>query len=255
MRFRPCIDLHNGKVKQIVGATLSDRLKESLVENFVSDKDAGYYARLFKEDNLTGGHVIMLGKGNEEEAVKALKAYPGGLQAGGGITPDNASMFLDAGASHVIVTSYIFHDGRLDMDRLKYMVSTVGKNRLVIDISCRKKDGRYFVATNRWQTISDFDITRRNVAFLEEYCSELLVHAVDVEGKLKGPDEELLALLGDCVSIPATYAGGISSFDDLKKVKELGSGKIDATIGSALDIFGGHMPYKEVIKWFMEEGI
>lgn len=249
MEFRPCIDLHEGRVKQIVGSTLDHN--EKPVENFVSNKSAGFYAELFKKDRLTGGHVIMLGKGNEEAAVQALQAFPGGLQAGGGIHVDNALFYLEKGASHVIVTSYLFHHGALDENRLKKLVQTTGKDRLVIDLSCRKKEGRYYVVTDRWQQFTDFELTRQNIAFLEDYCDEFLVHGVDVEGKKLGIDHELTALLAECATIPVTYAGGVSGFDDLEEIRRTGKGKINVTIGSALDLFGGSMSYEKTVKWFL----
>lgn len=180
MEFRPCIDLHDGKVKQIVGSTLG---QETVVENFISEKDASYYAELFKKDGLTGGHVIMLGPGNEEQAQFALTAYPRGLQIGGGITSDNAKKWIDTGASHVIVTSYIFHDGQLDMERLERLVQEIGKEHIVLDLSCRKRDDKWFVVTDKWTKFSDFEVNQENISFLEQYCDEFLIHAVDVEGK------------------------------------------------------------------------
>jgi len=245
MRFRPCIDLHNGKVKQIVGGSLDD---SGAVENFVSDKGAVYYAELYKKDNLTGGHVIMLGPGNEEEVLNALKAYPEGLQVGGGINPGNGMEYIDAGATHVIVTSYVFSNGMINMDNLEVMKSTVGRERLVLDLSCRFKDGKYFVVTDRWQKFTEYDINRENIARLEEYCDEFLVHAADVEGLKQGVDERLVSVLAECCSIPVTYAGGVKDLSDVTKVYEKGRGRIDLTIGSALDIFGGSISYRELIK-------
>ncbi|HOP30504.1 MAG TPA: phosphoribosylformimino-5-aminoimidazole carboxamide ribotide isomerase [Spirochaetota bacterium] len=245
MRFRPCIDLHNGKVKQIVGGSLDD---SGAVENFVSDKGAAYYAELYKKDNLTGGHVIMLGPGNEEEVLNALKAYPEGLQVGGGINPGNGMEYIDAGATHVIVTSYVFSNGMINMDNLEVMKSTVGRERLVLDLSCRFKDGKYFVVTDRWQKFTEYDINRENIARLEEYCDEFLVHAADVEGLKQGVDERLVSVLAECCSIPVTYAGGVKDLSDVTKVYEKGRGRIDLTIGSALDIFGGSISYRELIK-------
>ncbi len=255
MKFRPCIDIHEGKVKQIVGSTLENSSKK-LIENFVSNKDAAYFADMYKRDNLTGGHVIMLGPGNEEEALKALRAYKNGLQIGGGIDAENANKFLDAGASHVIVTSYIFKDGKINFENLDRLVSTIGKDRLVLDLGCREKDGIYFVVTDRWQKFTDFQINDSNLDRLASYCSEFLIHAADVEGKCQGIQKDLVAKLGSwisnsSISKPLTYAGGISSFDDLKTIHEFGKEKIDFTIGSALDIFGGNLPYKDVVKWRM----
>ncbi|PKL15594.1 MAG: phosphoribosylformimino-5-aminoimidazole carboxamide ribotide isomerase [Spirochaetae bacterium HGW-Spirochaetae-5] len=245
MKFRPCIDLHNGKVKQIVGGSLDD---SGAKENFVSDKGAAYYAEMYRRDGLTGGHVIMLGPGNEDEAMAALKAYPGGLQIGGGISPDNAARYLDAGASHVIVTSYVFKNGLFSQDNLEKMIKAAGRERLVIDLSCRIKENSYYVVTERWQNFTGFEITRENIAMLEGCCDEFLVHAVDVEGMKEGVDTRLISLLSDYVSIPVTYAGGVRDFGDIEIVFSAGKGRIDLTIGSALDIFGGSLPYSEVLK-------
>lgn len=249
MRFRPCIDLHDGKVKQIVGGTLTDSSK-GLVENFISDKSPEYYAGMFKNDGLTGGHVIMLGTGNNEAALRALKAYPDGLHIGGGINTENAAFYLENGASHVIVTSYVFKDGEINFQNLDRILSEVGKERLVLDLSCRKKDDSYFVVTDRWQKFTEFRITAENIALLSGYCDEFLIHAVDVEGKNKGINEELVQKLGLWVNIPATYAGGASSLEDIHKLKVLGNDKLDLTIGSALDIYGGKLQYKDILKYF-----
>lgn len=245
MRFRPCIDLHNGKVKQIVGGSLDD---SGALENFVSDKGAAYYAELYKMDNLQGGHVIMLGPGNEDEVFSALKAYPGGFQVGGGINPGNAMEYLDAGATHVIVTSYVFAHGKINMDNLEAIKNAVGRERLVLDLSCRFKDGKYFVVTDRWQKFTGYDINMENIERLEEYCAEFLVHAADVEGLKQGIDEQLVSVLAECCSIPVTYAGGVKDLSDITKVYEKGRGRIDLTIGSALDIFGGSISYRELVK-------
>lgn len=247
MRFRPCIDLHQGKVKQIVGGTLTDD-SQSLKENFVSDHDAAYYAELFKRDGLTGGHVIMLGPGNETEALKALAAYPQGLQVGGGINAANAGFFLDHGASQVIVTSYVFRDGVIDYQNLNSLVKAIGKERLVLDLSCRAKGGTYYVVTDRWQKFTDFEINETNLADLAAYCGEFLIHAADVEGRRQGIEEDLVVKLGLWVTIPTTYAGGIKDLADIDLINRLGRGKLDFTVGSALDIFGGSLAYEEVIR-------
>jgi len=249
LRFRPCIDLHEGRVKQIVGSTLSGTNGEELVTNFQSEKGAAYYANLYKQDNLPGGHVIMLGPGNQRAAIEALKAYPGGLQVGGGITPANATDYLQAGASHVIVTSYVFHNGQVDLSRLQEMVKAVGAQHLVLDLSCRKQGGRYYVVTDRWQVFTEFEVNMTNLTLLAEYCAEFLIHAVDVEGKRQGMDEELITQLAKIAPCPLTYAGGASRLADLERVNQLGHGRVDLTIGSALDIFGGNIPYREVVAW------
>ncbi|GIP14686.1 1-(5-phosphoribosyl)-5-[(5-phosphoribosylamino) methylideneamino] imidazole-4-carboxamide isomerase [Paenibacillus montaniterrae] len=246
MEFRPCIDLHDGKVKQIVGETLNTEL----VENFVSQHDSTYYAELFKRDGLRGGHVIMLGPNNEEAAKRALSAYPGGLQVGGGIHAQNAQQYLDEGASHVIVTSYIFKDGKLNWDNLHAIVEQVGKQRLVIDLSCKSRDGRWYVVTNQWKQFSDFEVNAANIAELEQYCDELLVHAVDVEGKQSGIQQDLVRDLAEWTSIPTTYAGGARSLDDIELFRQLSGGKLGLTIGSALSIFGGALDYEMVLEAF-----
>lgn len=252
MKFRPCIDLHQGKVKQIVGETLQQDASR-VVENFVSDYSPSYYAKLYREDGLTGGHIIMLGGGNEEAAKEALEAYPGGFQIGGGIHADNAEQYLELGASHVIVTSYIFQDGKLNMENLETIVERVGKERLVIDLSCKERDGKYYVMTNQWRTFSDVEVNARNIAELEQYCDEFLIHAVDVEGKREGVQEKLAAQLAEWTTIPTTYAGGARSMADLERFKEITGGKLDITIGSALDIFGGDLSYKDVVKFCRSE--
>lgn len=248
MEFRPCIDLHGGKVKQIIGSTLGHTDQE-VVENFISEHDSIYYANMFAQDQLTGGHVIMLGSGNEEAAISALAAYPGGLQVGGGITADNAKKYIDAGASHVIVTSYIFHDGMLDTERLKKLVTTVGKEKLVIDLSCRIRDGRWFVVTDKWTKFSDFEVNAESIPYIEKFCDELLIHAVDVEGKKGGMQKNLVRDLTQWTSIPTTYAGGVRSIADLEKFKQIADGKLHVTIGSALSIFGGDLSYTDVVNY------
>ncbi|MFD0696524.1 phosphoribosylformimino-5-aminoimidazole carboxamide ribotide isomerase [Paenibacillus sp. GCM10027628] len=248
MKFRPCIDLHQGKVKQIVGETLQPDVS-GVVENFVSEHTPGYYASMYREDGLEGGHVIMLGGGNEEAAAEALRAYPGGLQIGGGIRADNADMYLELGASHVIVTSYIFQDGKLNWDHLEAIAAKVGPERLVIDLSCKERDGKYYVVTNQWRTFSDFEVSLSGIAKLEPYCKEFLIHAVDVEGKRQGVQEKLAAQLAEWTTIPTTYAGGARSLDDLARFRDITGGRLDITIGSALDIFGGELPYRDVLAY------
>lgn len=248
MEFRPCIDLHDGKVKQIVGSTLGHK-DQSVVENFISENDSTYFAKMFAEDGLTGGHVIMLGSGNEEAALLALKAYPGGLQVGGGISAENAKKYIDAGATHVIVTSYIFHDGQLDLERLNRLVDEVGKEHIVIDLSCKKREDKWFVVTDKWTKYSNFEVNAESIPYIEQFCDELLIHAVDVEGKRSGMQEDLVSDLAKWISIPTTYAGGVRSLEDLQKFEKLSVGKLHVTIGSALDIFGGDLPYEEVVSY------
>jgi len=235
--FRPCIDLHEGKVKQIVGGTLG--ASEGLRTNFVSDRSAAWYAAVYRNDQLKGGHIIMLGPGNDSEAKAALQAYPGGLQIGGGIHPENAGFWLDAGASHVIVTSWLFDNGRLDWNRLARLSGEVGKERLVLDLSCRRRREEYVVVKDRWQNFTEIAINKVNLKQLSAYCAEFLVHAVDVEGLCRGIDSELVSTLAESSPLPSTYAGGARSLSDLEEVTRLGGGRIDLTIGSALDIFGG----------------
>jgi len=254
MKFRPCIDLHAGQVKQIVGGTLRDGAESETRVNFASQEDAASFAVKYRRDGLQGGHVIMLGPGNEEQALAALKTFPGGLHLGGGVNPSNAQKYLDAGASHVIVTSYVFKDGSVNLERLQELVSTVGKDKLVLDLSCRQvqaEDGesKFFVVTDRWQKFTDLELNEENLKSLSKYCAEFLVHAVDVEGLQVGVMGELVALLGNFSPIPVTYAGGARSLDDFEMVKLLGQGNVDLTIGSALDIFGGNVPYQTVVKW------
>lgn len=249
--FRPCIDLHQGKVKQIVGGSLSDQNQDSSAhENFISEKPANWYAELYKRDQLKGGHVIKLGPGNEDAASEALQAFPGGLQLGGGVTSQNATHYLDLGASHVIVTSYIFDGPNLSRDKLKHLKNIVGSNRLVIDLSCRKRDDDYFVVTDRWQTFTDAKLSPSLFDELSDSCDEFLVHGVDVEGLCQGIDLELVELIRDQCPKHVTYAGGAKSISDLENVTRIGNGKIHLTIGSALDIFGGSgVKYQEAIQF------
>ncbi len=253
MRFRPCIDLHQGKVVQIVGATLHDTEQDKLEVNFSSEMSAADYARLYQSDQLTGGHVIALGPGNREAAISALQAYPGGLQYGGGVNPDNAAGYLDAGASHVIVTSHVFSGGRIDYDKLESLCKRIGSQRLVLDLSCRQRQGRYHVVTDRWQTFTEEQVDEALLQKLSAYCAEFLVHGVDVEGKRQGIEAELIALLAEASPLPVTYAGGVSNFSDLQLVKQLGRDRVDLTIGSALDIFGGDLPYAGVLQWLRDQ--
>lgn len=245
--FRPCIDLHEGKVKQIVGGTLNDAGART---NFVSEKSAAWFAELYRRDGLLGGHVIQLGAGNESEALAALAAFPGGLHLGGGVNAQNARGWLDAGASHVIVTSWVFREGRVDWDRLNELVRAIGKERLVLDLSCRKRGDDYFVVTDRWQKFTDLEVNAETLQKFSKYCAEFLIHAVDVEGLCRGIDRELVEKLGNWTPIPLTYAGGANSLADLEEVTRLGQGRVDLTIGSALDIFGGSgVKYEECVRF------
>jgi len=250
MRFRPCIDLREGRVVQIIGSSLVDKNSETLKTNFETDRSPEEFAKMYKEDNLTGGHVISLGSGNEEAALSALQTFPGGFHIGGGITPQNAITYLDAGASHVIVTSYVFSNGRIDMEKLKLLQETVGKNRLVLDLSCRKKGPDFWIVTDRWQKFTNEIINPEILSQLADHCDEFLVHGVDVEGKMEGIQTELIGILGKYSPIPVTYAGGVKALSDLDLVKEVGQNRVDLTIGSALDIFGGTVPYRSVVEWF-----
>jgi phosphoribosylformimino-5-aminoimidazole carboxamide ribotide isomerase len=247
--FRPCIDLHEGKVKQIVGGSLTGAAGD-LRTHFVSERPARWFAELYRRDNLPGGHIIMLGPGNEAAARDALSAYPGGMHVGGGINLENAAGYLEAGASHVIVTSWIFREGRLDEARLQKLSDAVGKNRLVLDLSCRKRDGDYFVVTDRWRKFTEMRIEPGALSRLATWCDEFLVHAADVEGLCRGVDFELAGKLGRWSPIPATYAGGANSLSDLEEVTRMGAGRIHLTVGSALDIFGGKgVRYQDVVEF------
>ena len=254
MEFRPCIDIHNGSVKQIVGGSLKDYGDEAQ-ENFVSGQDAAFYARLYREYEIANGHIILLNpvtssyyEKTKKQAIAALRAYPGGLQAGGGITPENAGEFLDAGASHVIVTSYVFKDGQIRYDRLDDLVRAVGRRKLVLDLSAGKRNGRYYIVTDRWQKYTETELTEQTLNELASYCDEFLVHAVDVEGKANGIEEELAILLGNFETIPVTYAGGVHSYEDLRLLKRLGRNRVNVTVGSALDLFGGSLEFEKVLE-------
>lgn len=253
MNFRPCIDIHNGQVKQIVGGSLID-MGDYAKENFVSDKDGGYYATLYKNAGLKGGHIILLNPKDSRyyeddvlQAKKALAAYNNGLMIGGGINNENACEFLKAGASHVIVTSYVFKNGEILFDNLERIKRETGKEHLVLDLSCRKKDGDYYIVTDRWQKFTNVKITGKLMKELSSYCDEYLIHAVDVEGQAHGIESGLVRILDEYNTIPVTYAGGVGSYEDLTLLKELGHNKIDVTIGSALDLFGGNLEFKKVL--------
>ena len=260
MEFRPCIDIHNEKVKQIVGGTLKDA-GDQAKENFVARQDAAFFAHLYKEEGLRGGHVILLNakdsiyyEETKAQAMAALLAYPGGLQVGGGITDENAKEFLQAGASHVIVTSFVFQDGKINYDHLHKIKEKAGKEHLVLDLSCRKREGRYYIVTDRWQKYTEEVVDERLLDTLAAECDEFLIHAVDVEGSAKGIEEELAAFLGNWNGIPITYAGGVGDFEDLRKLKVLGKDRLNVTIGSALDLFGGQMSFEKVLQYVNKDG-
>lgn len=248
MRFRPCIDLHQGRVKQIVGGTLVDD-GVAPKTNFETDLAPAHFAALYARDALPGGHVIMLGPGNSAAAREALAAFPGGMHVGGGIVPGNAAEYLDAGASHVIVTSYVFRDGQICWDRVDKMVDAVGRSHLVLDVSCRKRDTDYYVCTDRWQKWTDFALSAQNFEKLGKCCDEMLVHAVDVEGKKCGIDLELVESLAKWATVPVTYAGGVRTLEDMDAANAVAHGTVDVTIGSALDIFGGCLKYDDAVRW------
>jgi phosphoribosylformimino-5-aminoimidazole carboxamide ribotide isomerase len=244
--FRPCIDLHNGQVKQIVGGTLDD--SELPDTNFVSENDSAYYAELYKSDQLLGGHVIKLGPGNDEAAKAALNAWPGGLQIGGGINDQNAAYWLDQGASHLIVTSHVFSDGKFNQSKLDELVKITGKDKLILDLSCRIKDGKYWIVTDRWTKFTETELNDESLKFFSQYCDEFLIHAVDVEGMCKGVDMNLVKLLTEKSPLISTYAGGAKSIQDLEQITSISKNRVHLTIGSALDIFGGNqIKYSEAI--------
>jgi len=246
-QFRPCIDLHEGQVKQIVGGSLNDQGAQT---NFVSHYDSAHYAGLYQQHNLQGGHVIALGPGNQQAVLAALAKWPQGLQFGGGVNAENAESFLNAGASHVIVTSALFVNGQFSFEKLEQIKQVTGRDKLILDLSCRKTQDGWNIATNRWQTVTQTQINSENLKELSQHCSEFLIHAADVEGLQGGIDEELVTLLGQNAFIPMTYAGGARSLADLQRVSDLSNGKVDLTIGSALDIFGGSgITLDECIAW------
>ena len=254
MKFRPCIDIHNGQVKQIVGGSLRD-LGDQANENFVASQDAAFFAKLYEKHNLKGGHIILLNgkdspyyEATKAQAVSALKAYSGGMQIGGGINDENACEYLEQGAEKIIVTSFVFKNGEISYENLERLLKAVGKENLVLDLSCRKKNGQYYIVTDRWQKYTDVVLNHKSLDYFSKFCSEFLVHAVDVEGKAAGIEEEIAELLGNWGKLPMTYAGGIHTYEDLDKLKLLGKGKVDFTIGSALDLFGGKLEFEKIVK-------
>ena len=254
MKFRPCIDIHNGKVKQIVGSSLQDQ-GDKAQENFSSTRGADFYARMYRELGQSGGHIIMLNpvespyyERTRKQAIAALTATPGLLQVGGGINADNAQDFIDAGASHVIVTSYVFKNGKISYTNLKKLVKAVGKEKVVLDLSCKAaEDGKYYVVTDRWQKMTNVELSSETLDELSQYCDEFLVHAADVEGKQNGIEENVARILGDWGKKPITYAGGVHNLEDIDKLRKLGKEKVDVTVGSALEIFGGELKLEKVI--------
>ena len=252
--FRPCIDLHDGRVKQIVGSSINDSQPSSLHTNFISEKPPAWFAKKYRQDNLHGGHVIKLGKGNDEAALEALSTWPGGLQIGGGINAKNASSWINAGASHVIITSWLFQEGKIDTERLKHIQKKIGKSRLVIDLSCRRRGNDYFVVTDRWQAFTEIKINSETLNNLAKHCDEFLIHGVDVEGLSQGIDETLVKIIANHCPITATYAGGAQSMEDLYRVNKISQGRVHLTIGSALDIFGGHgVHYNDAVAFNKEQ--
>lgn len=254
MEFRPCIDIHNGKVKQIVGGSLQDE-GNTARENFVAKQDAVFFAKLYRQEGIRGGHIILLNPSDSEyfektknQALRALRAYPEGLQLGGGINPENAKEFLDSGASHVIVTSYVFREGRIRYDRLEQMCHAVGKEHLVLDLSCKKTEKGYMIVTDRWQKMTLEQVDETLLERLSCFCDEFLIHAVDVEGRAQGIETELVRMLGQWNGLPITYAGGVHSYTDLSLLKELGNNRLNVTVGSALDLFGGTMEWRKVLE-------
>ncbi len=242
-KFRPCIDLHGGRVKQIVGGTLSGN-DADLQENFVSKESSAEFAEKFKADRLKGGHVIKLGPGNDEAACEALAAWKGGLQIGGGIRKENASEWLEKGASHVIITSAIFSKEGVFLEKnFDELISEVGTERLVLDLSCKRVGEKWVVAMNKWQTITELPLNEETLSNLASSCAEFLIHAADVEGLSSGMDVDLVCWMSEWAkrntNTPITYAGGISSIQEVDEIQRLSEGYIDFTVGSALDLFGG----------------
>ena len=248
-------------MKQIIGGSLTDEGNQAK-QNFEAVEDAQYFAKLYKKDSLLGGHVILLNPPSSEyyeatkaQAVDALRAFPFGLQIGGGITAENAREYLAAGASHVIVTSYVFRGGEIQWEHMKLLMDTVGKERIVIDLSCRKKEDGYYIVTDRWQKFTNVKLSTQILEEISAYCDEFLIHGVDVEGKAAGIDDELAGILAEysrAGTNKVTYAGGIGSIEDIEQFRKLTGGKVDFTVGSALDLFGGTLSYDK-IKYYEDE--
>ncbi|KAF6005708.1 hypothetical protein HII12_005282 [Brettanomyces bruxellensis] len=245
-----CIDIHGGKVKQIVGGTLNqddteqskNTCKSNLETNFVSEKSSSYYAKLYEEHGIIRTHVIKLGslEENNRVAIEALKAWPKHLQIGGGINDTNAKYWIQQGADKVIVTSWLFPKGQFDKSRLERISQLVGKEHLVVDLS-------YFDAggVEQGRLLSYSRGTARNSSFMQ-----LMLKAF-----CKGIDQELVAKLAEWCTSPIVYAGGAKSIDDLKLVDKLSHGRVDLTFGSALDLFGGKLVrFKDCCKWNQQLG-
>ena len=246
MKFRPCIDLHEGKVKQIVGKTLTADAVDKPETNFISDHSAVYFADMFYRDGLTGGHVIMLGPNNEQAATEALQAFPNAFHIGGGVSLENAQFWLEKGAKAVIISSRLFNGTDFSMESLQAFTDLIGKDKIILDLSCRLVEGRFRAMTNKWNTVTNLIVDEKKIDELSTHCAEFLIHAVEIEGTGSGPDWELLNMLARCESSIITYAGGISSLNDLAAMQKLDAQHIDFTIGSALNIYGGHLSYATV---------
>lgn len=181
------------------------------------------------------------------QALKSTTCLPGlECRSAGGITAENAAEYLEEGASHVIVTSYVFQNGQVRYDRLERLKKAVGKEHLVLDLSCRRRENSYYIVTNRWQTFTELRLIPEVLEELSGWCDEFLVHGVDVEGKASGTEEDLVRMLAAWNGLPITYAGGIGSMEDLREFARISGEKLDYTIGSALDLFGGKIPYAEL---------
>ncbi len=249
MNFRPCIDVFKGKVVQLIGTSLFGGEEKTIVKHFESEYSPAYYAELFKQDNLKGGHILSLGSGNNDVVIEALKAFNGGMKYGGSVTPENAHVYLDAGATHVIVNSYVFDNGEINLPNLKSLVKSIGKDKLVLDMSCRKKNGDYYIVTNLWEKFTNVILDQKSLQDISKYCDEIIVHGVDSEGRKQGLESDLVRILAQHTPIKTVYAGGISSIADLTMIKALGNEKIDPCIGTALSIYGGNLSYYEVLEW------
>lgn len=197
--------------------------------------------------------MIKLGDGNDAAARAALQAWPGGLQLGGSINALNAAEWLEAGAEKLIVTSWLFPNCTFSIERLAEISSLIGRDRLVVDLSCRCTGDGWTVAINKWQTLTDMQLNGESLHRVARFCSEFLIHAADVEGLCCGIDERLVKMLALWSPLPCTYAGGGRRIEDLDLVDRLSNGRVDVTFGSALDIFGGSgIKLVDCIKWNRE---